>query len=293
MFMKLFRFQLILSIIILWCLPFVAFCQNTTSDFDKLWEKVNGFEKDGLPQSELQVVDQIYSSALMVHNQPNLIKAMVYRIKLLNDLHPDTLPGLIAWTAQQRKMLNTEGCALLNSMLAEMYWQYYSNNRWKILDRTHVEDIKPSGDLTAWDFRQFADTTRSLYLQSITPVDQLQKTPVADYYLLIEKGTADAKERPSLYDFLVNRALQFLENNESDLNLSAEPLNFETLQPFAPAKEFVHARFFSDTLTHPYALITHIYQQWLSIRLKDDWNVDALFFCRHATVEFLLSKRRT
>ena len=54
--------------------------------------------------------------------------------------------------------------SILNSLLAEMYWNYYQQNRWDLYNRTKTADFKKD-DIATWGTDDFHKKIGELYLQ--------------------------------------------------------------------------------------------------------------------------------
>ena len=56
--------------------------------------------------------------------------------------------------------------SILNSLLAEMYWNYYQQNRWDLYDRTETTDFKKD-DISTWGHEDFHKRIGELYQRSL------------------------------------------------------------------------------------------------------------------------------
>ena len=97
--------------------------------------------------------------------------------------------------------------SIAQSLLAEIYWNYYTENRWKIFNRSHL-DASTEEDITTWDLKTIAEHTRDAYLNSVSKIDILQASSIADYKeILVSVDEENTKRRPTLIDFVGNRAV--------------------------------------------------------------------------------------
>ena len=97
--------------------------------------------------------------------------------------------------------------SILKSLEAEIYQTYFNNARWQIYDRTETIQFKKD-DLATWSADDFFKKIGELYLQSIKNEKLLQETKLAIYDAIIIKGNV-RHLRPTLYDLLVHRALEY------------------------------------------------------------------------------------
>jgi len=59
------------------------------SSFEKEWFRVDSLESVGLPKSALELCDEIYNKAKKESNIPQLVKAVMYQIKIVNYVEED------------------------------------------------------------------------------------------------------------------------------------------------------------------------------------------------------------
>ena len=57
--------------------------------------------------------------------------------------------------------------SILESLLAEIYWNYFQQNRWQLYGRTQTKDFKKE-DIATWTSEDFHKKISDLYLQSIS-----------------------------------------------------------------------------------------------------------------------------
>ncbi|GHV32017.1 hypothetical protein FACS1894177_07550 [Bacteroidia bacterium] len=175
------------------------------------WNKVYNFEKQSLPQSALEVVNRIYQSALQEKNSPELIKAMIYKLKFETVIDRDKLPGLIGemetFAADDK---NKTEQAVLYSLLAELYSQYYRYDSYKINQRTALPAAEAGTDLETWPANIFMERIADYVKRSLKPAELLQKTNTLEYKDILQTGESSRELRPTMYDFLAYRGIDLL-----------------------------------------------------------------------------------
>ena len=77
-------------------------------------------------------------------------------------------------------------------MLAECYWHYYENNRWRFYNRTQTKnfDLK---DIHTWDLRTIMEKMTQEYELSLKDENELKKTPFTIYNEVIDKKSCRHK----------------------------------------------------------------------------------------------------
>lgn len=157
--------------------------------------------------SEFTVVNKSGSSV-----SAKIIKSHIQEIKDKLEKDQDLFTSLITET-EKLAILQTDPAskAILHSMIAEMYGEYYSNNRYQIDRRTAVEGFVPE-DIREWTTNLFAAKVKEHVLASLTPADVLQQTPSLSFKEILETGEDSPALRPTLFDMLAHRSILILGN---------------------------------------------------------------------------------
>lgn len=207
-------------------------------DYTAAWVEVDSLERQGLPQSAQAVVDSIYTDALTRPDEVQVIKALLYRSKYKVDLE-ENAPNLIV--ADIRGLLpevSATGQAVLHSILAELFTRYYRENRYQFYDRT-ATTVYDEEDLATWDIKKILTEATEHYLQSVEAADALKAVPVEMYDELLRAVPETRALRPTLYDFLAHRAIDFLMNSEAGLISPERAFILQDAAFFEPAASFV------------------------------------------------------
>ena len=132
--------------------------------------------------------------------------------------------------------------ALLQTIQAHWYWQYFQQNRWRFMQRTMTSE-PPGEDFTTWDVaRLFAEIDRQ-FQAALENSEVLKQTPVSDFDALLVKGTVPDRYRPTLYDFIAHEALSFYTAGEQAVPRPVESFTLRAEAPiFDPAERFMEWR---------------------------------------------------
>jgi hypothetical protein len=194
------------------------------STFEKEWKIIDSLTNLGLTQSALNSLEGIYIKAKSENNAPQIVKAVIHRIKLESFMEEYSLQKSIDKLNNEIKKSKYPLRPVLHSVLAELYWSYYETNRWKFQNRTQTVNFKLD-DISTWDIKTIVDQTLKQYQMSLESVDSLKQTPLGVYDKVIINEVATENEtsintrklRPTLYDFLAQRAVDFYINEEPDI----------------------------------------------------------------------------
>lgn len=184
------------------------------------WATVAEFEKKSLPQSASETVNNILRKAIKDKNSPQVIKALIHQGKydLVLDAQNDTLIF-----RNLNEMLVKSGDvvekSVLHSMLGELYLQYYQKDRWNIDQRTELGDFVPA-DMKEWTRNIFYDQAAGHLSASVAADEELVKVKVETYATVVGLGKDSRRFFPTMYDFLIRRAIELSASMGSGEELS-------------------------------------------------------------------------
>lgn len=221
-----------LSVILIALTAIVLAQKPKTTNMDARWKKVEEFAAKDLPESALKEVESILSQAKKENNSPQIIKALVNKMRFILDKNPDETEKLIrefeAFTESSKNELEK---AVMHSMTAELYQKYYEKDQYQISRRTELSGFLPE-DMKEW--------TKSIFLNKILlhndlalkNPELLQKTPTSVYEAIIILGKDSRILQPTMFDFLAKRNIdmltEFIENSEyqdEDEDATEKPLD--------------------------------------------------------------------
>jgi len=181
-------------------------------DFKARWKSVDSLINLGLPKSALEITEKIYKKAKADGNHPQLIKALLYKIKLNAGFEEDFLVKTAEEIDSEIQQAQTPAKQILHSIQADIYWRYYQANRYKFMDRTPTPG-NASSDVRTWDMKTLLDKIIGNFRASLANASELQKTNLEAYNAILETEEGSKIYRPTLYDFLAHRAVDFFMND--------------------------------------------------------------------------------
>lgn len=252
--------------------------------FTESWKKIDSLCDKGRPRDALNELEKVYEWAVKENNQPILIKSLIYRTGILSTIGLNPEPTLIAEIEEEAAKTRQPARAVLQTLLAIQYQQYWQNNRWEIMRRTPLQN-QNSSDITTWTAIDFHKKITFQYLLVLANSEQLKSIPVSQFDGTIVKGNV-RKLRPTLFDFLAAYALEYFRQKHTDLPASVNDFRIADPGVFAPAAEFAAMKFpDGDSLSTP-LLALKFYQELISFHLNDK-NPAALIDIDIARLEFL------
>ena len=189
---------------------------STIEPYTKSWQAVNKLMDNGQTASAMDTVNNIFKRAKTSGNADQMIKALIYNFRLESYKEEGSFVKTLSRLNAELSDAKFPVTPVLHSMLAECYWHYYKNSRWLFYDRSQTInfDIK---DIHTWDLRTIMEKMTQEYELSIKDANELKKKPLTIYNEVVNKNSAEEKLRPTLYDFLAHRAIDFFSLDDNEL----------------------------------------------------------------------------
>ena len=242
---------------------------NDDFNYDTLWKEVETFQKKGLPKSALETVEKIYNTAKKQNNPAEFIKAVIHKFHYLQQVEEDTFFKMHTQFKNELKQSQFPITPILHSMLAEQYWHYYQNNRYMFMKRTETPGETDENDIRTWDLRKIVQETVTHYQKSLENPDQAKKTKIDIYDKILYQGNTGRKYRPTLYDFLAHRAVDFFMDSESSLTQPVYRFSLNNADYFKNTRDFTKLEITTrDPLSFHYYALTGL-QELIKFHLHD------------------------
>ncbi len=250
----------------------------TLSGYAELWKNVERDEKAALPQSALENINAIYEKALKEKNSPQLIKSLIYKMKMKLEINNDDFPQLIKeieiYTGKDTDVVER---SVLHSILANLYSQYYRSNSYTINERTAIAG-PATEDIREWPGNIFMEKIVEHAQLSIQAGKELQATKVSQYADILNMGNSSQNLRPTMYDFLINQAINLFAvlstNYNQTTNNFFQQTKLEDTKYFAPVLDFIDTEIFVQKCDFV-SLTLQFYQKLLAFHYIEN-NKEAL-----------------
>lgn len=236
--------------------------------YEKAWEAVDKLDEKGLPESAYTKVKEILAFAREEQNEIQTLKAITYSCKYIAILEEDG--QVMAITFLENEISNAHSTAknILQSMLAEMYQNYFQQNMWRFYNRTNLET--QGNDIRTWDLKTLAEKTSNLFLSSLSNADLLQKTALIPYEPILINGDVESKMlRPTLYDLLAHRAFDYFANNETYISQPAYVFTIDDPTYLADNKFFAAMQISAQDSAADKLFALQLMQELIRFHLKD------------------------
>ncbi|HEU4632500.1 MAG TPA: alpha-2-macroglobulin, partial [Flavisolibacter sp.] len=206
---------------------------SQVKNYEAQWKKVDELlQKKNLPKSALEEVKKIYALVKKEKQDAQVIKSLVYMIGLQQENRENNQVQAIRTIEKEIAVHKEPAASILKSLLASLYWQYFQAHRWQLYDRTNTAGFDKD-DIATWTLEDFHKQISNLYLQSIKNEALLKQTKLEPFDPIIVKGNV-RNLRPTLYDLLAHRALDYLKNDERDIKKPSYAFEIDQPEAFAP-----------------------------------------------------------
>ena len=247
--------------------------QKENKDDTTVWKKVDELVSKGLSKSAITEVDKIYKKAKNNNDQTRMIKSLLYRITLQQNIEENAAVKSMDTIEREISFAKEPAKSILESILAQMYWSYFQQNRYRFYNRTNTTGFSKK-DIATWTVDDLHKKIGELYLFSINDKDVLQKTTLEQFDPILIKGNVRYL-RPTLYDLLAHRALDYFISDERDITKPAYAFEIKDKEVFSTVSGFIQHKFYTKDSASLHYKALLIYQEILAFH-RNDAKPDAL-----------------
>ncbi len=235
----------------------MAQTQKNNDSFETLWKQVEKLENEALTKSALKVVTSISEKAKKEKNSAQIVKALLYASKYAMTLEEDAQLKIFNDFKTEIAKAESPTKNVLESYLANLFWQYFQQNRYQFYNRTKTDVKVDSTDFRTWDLTTLFQEISLHFDASLQNETLLKQTLVSDFDVILNKQDDTQEYRPKLFDLLAHNALSFYKTSENNITRPAD--KFEIDDP--------------DLLCDGYAFTT------INIDVKDATSMQAKALC--------------
>ena len=268
-----------------------VFGQTKSNNYPKEWAEISKLEYDGLTKSALEASQKLYTKIKTDKDNPakigQTIKALLFINKYQGRLEEDGLVKSIYRFQKEAKNAKAPIKPVLQSMVAEMYDRYLEQHLYKFQDRTATEEFNQE-DIRTWDVERITKKTYELYQASLQ-FEGTKKIDIDAFSAITQQGTNVEGLRPTLYDFLLHRALDFAMSDKYYLTKPAYKFYLDSEEDFADAAQFSKRSLVAqDSLSAKFKALV-LFQKGLDFHLSEpraliDLDLKRLEFVRNNSI---------
>ncbi len=233
------------------------------------WKKVQEALSKGLPQTALAELEPILQRALKERAYGEATRALGLRIALEGNVQGNKPEEKI--TRLQAELVKAPEAMkpVLEAILANWYWHYFQQNRWRFLQRTQTAEA-PGPDFTTWDLPRILAEIDQHFTKALSHGPRLKATPVSEYDALLQRGSVPDAYRPTLFDVLAHNALEFYGAGEQGAAAAEDAFELRSDSPiFGSCSEFLAWDPTPTDGTSPKLKALRLYQALLTFHGED------------------------
>lgn len=211
-------------------------------NYDTHWKKVQELDGKGLLRSALLELDQISENAVKQQNEVQLLKTYIYRIRYVAalEMEKNEKDRNVSWKTQT---FSPTARAIMKSLQGETLQRYLENNRFELYERTDIKG-DTSTDVSTWSEARLHREITAAYEASLQDVAALKQTDISKYDDILNIGDKEARQmRPTLYDLIAHRALEYYKSGESMITNAENQFELTDPAAFVPADVFMQHKF--------------------------------------------------
>ncbi|WP_167856939.1 alpha-2-macroglobulin family protein [Hymenobacter aquaticus] len=246
----------------------------------RAWKKIDALLAKNQTASAAPLIEKLYREARQRQDTPEYLRALLYRLRLLEAKEEEASEKAIALVEADLKTARFPARPILHSLLGQLYANYYQQHRYQLYDRTRTAAAGSAADIRTWDATRLGSAIVGHYRASVAEEPQRQQQlALAGLGYAVTGGDAEGRAlRPTLYDLLAHRAADALGNEEYSVTRPAEQFILKTAALFAGSPEFAALPLkapAADSLNGRLHAL-QVLQQLTAFRLQDARNQAAL-----------------
>jgi hypothetical protein len=255
----------------LFCLPVaLVLGQFKQNNYSESWNRIDSLiNRKGLNRTALEVVNNLYLQARKENNEPQQIKALIYRMLLEERMDENSFQRNILHLELEIGSSTEPAKSILKNIEAQYYWNYLEQHRGQLYTRTKTQRYKKE-DVLSWSTDDFNKAISALFLSSLKEEQILKKTSLDLYNAILTPGNS-RKLRPTLYDLLANRALDYFKTDESEITRPEYAFEIDNPVSFSDKRVFSYYHFVTrDSLSIHYMGL-ELFQKLLLFHINDPY----------------------
>ena len=188
------------------------------------WKAIETALSEGKPKTAADLLTGIEQAAIAEKAWAEAARAIATRVFTDCGDRPGDDPERLVQLAAAIAQAPPETRGVLQAIQANWTWQFFTMNRWRFMQRTagaaQPEERAALASIATWDLPAIIAEIRARFAAALGADAALRKLPIADWSMLIERGTMSDAYRPTVWDVVVHDALAFAASGERGL---AEP----------------------------------------------------------------------
>jgi len=264
---------------------------NPTSDPDypKEWRAIDSLQVNGLYRSALTKVQELALQAKADQKPAQVVKTLLYAARFERELSEREIPHAIEIIESAFAESEFPERPILATLLADLYQKHLDENAWQLQDRSVRSSTDDDSVLENWSADRIQQKVFDLHAAAIQD-ERLKETSIESFKVLFpDRPRYTENLRPTLFDIISHRAVDYFTNTRSYLNEPAQNFSIRGASYFGSAEEFVGLTLPTPKTSSKQHEGLRILQALLQFRLADD-NLPALIDLDLKRLDYLRSE---
>ncbi|MEJ1223029.1 alpha-2-macroglobulin family protein [Sediminicola sp. 1XM1-17] len=261
--------------------------QTGENSYEALWKKVAQLENESLTTSALELVRTISQKAEKEKNSTQTIKALLYSSKYIMILEEDSQLTIVNEFNREIAKASPPTKNILESYLANLFWQYFQQNRYTYYNRTRTLEKVDPVDFRTWDLNTLFAEINLHFERSLENPEALQSMEISLFAAILHHQKGSHQYRPTLYDVLAHTALDFYKSSENSITSPAYRFELDQPEYLSTGEKFSTLQLSAKDSSSLQLKALKLYQQLLMSHQKDnsllpyiDVDIERLHFVR-------------
>lgn len=242
---------------------------QSNKTYEELWTTVQKLESEALTKSALKVVQTIASKAKTEQNKAQTVKTLLFTSKYALTLEEDAQLNIVTDFREAISGSETPVKNILESYLANLYWQYFQVNRYQFYERTQTAAKVDSTDFRTWDLNTLFYEVTTYFDRSLEQAGDLQKLKTSEFAPILIPNKHIGKYRPTLFDLLAHTALDFYKSGENSITRPATKFEIADPEILCQARHFINRTIPMADKTSLQARALILYQELIRFHIGD------------------------
>ncbi|WP_186775528.1 alpha-2-macroglobulin family protein [Rubripirellula tenax] len=198
------------------------------------WKSVEEAIQKGLPKTAIERLVPIIRSTKAAQNYDAAVKAVCWKIALEGEIEGNQPEEKITRLRAEIDPSPDPMKPAMEAILANWYWHYFQQNRWRYLQRTQTDATAADSigdDITTWDLARILEKIRDQFETALRSTSLLESTTVDLYRELLDGMDGATELRPTLYDVLGHNAIDFYASGEQAGSAKQDKFEFSADGP--------------------------------------------------------------
>jgi len=187
-------------------------------DLSEQWKQVDEADNKDQPKTAITLLDQISQTAVQAEKWDDALFASARKAILQGRIEEgEQAYGALLRLEEARKTSSAKMQPFLDALIAEWYVKYFLDNRWMFAQRTQISGSEEGKDIGKWSLPRIVKEVGDRFDRVLTAPQRFFAYPIKDFSRCFTPGTIEDEYRPTIYDLLAHRAIDFYSSAEQGL----------------------------------------------------------------------------